>query len=154
MTAQDMPAPETADQEMAPKPKTYKDLGAWRKAQLVEWTLPSGLIVKARANVTILDLIEEGAIPESLLGFFQMAMDGETMLSLDKGDVDPEQLPQMIAGFNAMARAVLVEPKIGDQPTEDTITLAELDFNDKAAIFNFAQGGAGRLAPFRQESSE
>ena len=96
-------AVEVAETAEAPAPKEYTSLDAWRKAQLEDMTLPSGLVVKIKMGVTLLDLIKEGEIPETLIGFFDMALakgDGDP-LELSTSSIDPEQLPGMVAAFNA-----------------------------------------------------
>ena len=133
-------------------PKTYADLGAWRKARADKWILPSGLTVITRRGVTVLDLIGEGEIPESLVQFFDMAFKSGGQLEIDRDSINPELMPAVLSAFNAMARAALIEPAITDTPTDTTITADELTYDDKAAIFERANEGVRRVSKFRPGS--
>ena len=146
------PDPVVPEETAQPQPKRYTSLTEWRKAQLEEMALPSGLVVTVKMGVTLLDLIKEGEIPETLIGFFDMALGGKEgdPLELDQTSLDPEQLPGMVAAFNAMAKAVIVDPPITEHPTDDSLGIDELGWADKAAIFYNANEGAMDLAPFRE----
>lgn len=137
------------------KPKEYVDLSAWRKAREEAWTLPSGLQVVTRQGLSIMDLFEDGEIPDSLLGFYEMALSaGQTEIPTTEAEVDPKMLPGVMSAFNSMAKAALIRPPCKDQPTEDALGVMELSYEDKAAIFDRVQRGANAAAPFREGPKE
>ena len=131
------------------KKKEYSSLSSWRKARSESWTLPSGLQVKTRKGISVMDLIEGGTVPDSLLGFFDMALSGKVEIPTDESQIDASQLPSIVSAFNSMAKAALLEPKCTDPPTDESIGVNELDFNDKAAIFERSQEGIDKVASFR-----
>ena len=132
------------------KPKTYSSIGSWRAARSESWILPSGLQVETRKGISVLDLIEGGTIPDSLMGFFDMALSGNIELPTDESHIEADMLPKVMAAFNAMAKAALVNPRCTDQPTEDSLGVNELDYMDKAAIFERSQEGVNKVSSFRR----
>lgn len=142
----------TQDAAEASKPKTYKDLSAWRRSREESWTLPSGLEVVTRQGLSVMDLLEEGEIPDQLLGFYELALQGRQEIPTEASQVDPKMLPAVMAAFNSMAKAALVRPPCRDKPTEEAIGVNELSYEDKAAIFDYVQRGANTAGNFRQES--
>jgi hypothetical protein len=143
------PDPEIA--EAAVEVEAYESLAEWRNARSETWTLPSGLKIKTRKGISIMDLIGDQEIPDTLIGFFEMALSGDGEIARDAADVDPSQLPAVLSAFNAMAKAAVIEPKITDLPTDETLGVNELSYEDKAAIFERTQAGANEIGPFRGE---
>lgn len=133
------------------------DLQTWRAGRRGTVTLPSGLEVTLQ-KVALEDLVLSGDIPAPLFrevyglyqeGAFEQAGDAqpsavEMWAILDKA-------PEALKLFDAIARAALVEPAVGDTPDAGHILLRELSLQDKEAIFNWAAAGAVALAPFRAE---
>lgn len=130
-----------------------RSVGEWRRARRTteEWVTPSGLRVALR-RVSLLNLVEQGAIPTPLLGMVDQITSG-------KSTVDMRELADFMPLVNVVVRAVVVTPKIEDGEVDledDTrISLAELTFGDKLALYEWAmsgdQEGAARLTRFFQE---
>lgn len=133
------------------------NLSAWRAARRGELTLPSGLDVTLQ-KVTLEYLVLSGDIPAPLLreviglyesGAFQAA--GELNASAPEMWAILDKIPEAMKMFDAVTRAAVVAPAIGDVADDDHITTAELSLQDKEAIFNWAAAGANALAPFRPQ---
>lgn len=132
-----------------------RSVGEWRRARRAteEWVTPSGLRVALR-RVSLLNLVEQGAIPTPLLGMVDQVTSGKTTVEI-------RDLADFMPLVNVVVRAVVVTPKIEDGDIDlgdDTrISLGELTFGDKLAIFEWAMGGdqegAARLTKFFQDSA-
>jgi hypothetical protein len=122
------------------------NLAEWRMSKRAELDLPSGLHVQVR-KVKLIDLALSGKIPETLT---------KDMLKLAEGpvEVEPSELPRLMQVFDAVVRAMLVEPGIVETAAEcdeTHITVDELDYEDKVMMFQWANGGAEALRPFRAD---
>lgn len=118
-----------------------KNLAEWRSKKRAELDLPSGLTVVVR-KANIVDLAISGGIPETLTNDLMALANGPV-------EVDAQDLPKLAPIFDAVARACLVEPAIGETADDDHITLEELDFEDKIAIFQWTMEATNALKPFR-----
>jgi hypothetical protein len=118
------------------------NLQEWRaKQQLGEtFTLPSGLEVRLR-KIGLLDLAAQGKIPTTLAPRINEMMKNNGMISSDL-----EQLVQFVELLNIVCTACLVSP--------DGLDVAELPYEDKLAIFNWASAMSAKLSPFRSEQAE
>ncbi len=124
------------------------ELAAYRASLIHEMTLPvSGLTFKLK-QVSLADLMVQGQIPDALSGLVDKVMssgDGKMELAGD----DLGQIGQM---FDVVVLACVVSPPISREPDEDTLGLSEIPFNDKEAIFSWANGEASALSSFRSEN--
>jgi len=121
------------------------NLRDWREKRSAteELALPSGLTVKLR-RFDLIDLVAEGQIPETLDALVRKAT------SEGFGINEARQFAPLV---NAVARACLVEPAIGEQSDDEHITLTEIPFSDRLEIFQWANGAANALQSFRPESA-
>lgn len=119
------------------------NLQEWRtkRAQASDQTLPSGLTVKLR-KVEVIDLATSGAIPSSLSAAVTESLTTGKEIVPTLAD-----LPSMRTVFVAVAKAALVEPA-------DLDVAQELPFNDLLFIFNWCNGEAAALKPFRNGEAE
>lgn len=94
---------------------------------------------------SLLKMVKDGQIPNSLLGVAKDMFEGNSNES-DLAD-DPEAFKQSIELFYCVAAASLVEPAYED---------VEEYINDDQviAIFNYTQSGIDALKPFREEQGE
>ena len=117
------------------------NLADWLETRTLETVTPSGLAIKMR-RVGLLDLLTQGGVPEPLLALLSSGTDNIT--------VDPEQLPEVMGAFDAMAKACLIEPEIIDGRSRDgKLGLEDLPYEDKEFIFGLANEEAEALEPFR-----
>ena len=115
------------------------NLQEWREAQRsgAEYTLPSGLDVTLKP-VSLLDMAAGKSIPQTLIGPVNdvIANAANAVPSLDN-------LAAMGPVVDLVASACLVSPA--------DLSIAELPFGDKLAIFEWANGGEQKkLANFRK----
>jgi hypothetical protein len=117
------------------------NLQEWRQAQATEATLPSGLEVTLR-KVTLIDLAQGGRIPETL----RPAVDSLLARAAKEGK------PMTLADFEQFAgvvdlivAAALVGP--------EGLTVAELPWPDRMAIYQWANEVSAQLATFRSKQS-
>lgn len=115
------------------------NLEQWRAARQggEAFTLPSGLDVRLK-KVALLDLVQGGQIPSDL-----RAPVGEMLKRKPDQGIDLTDLEKMGPVLEVVARACIVQPA--------GLDVAELDANDKQAIFNWANSAAAALRPFRPE---
>lgn len=129
-----------------------------KKVNLSEWrmkrnageaiTLPSGLDVRVR-NVALTDLAATGNIPAPLFAMVDKAQDDKKIAA--------EDFKQFGELMDILAKACLIDPKHVDQPdidSEHEINVAELSFDDKMTIFNWANREAVQVEKFRTEQGE
>ncbi len=117
------------------------NLQEWREKRQrgEDATLPSGLVVRLR-KVSLLDLAEQGRIPTTLAPKISEIASGKTpSLRLD-------QIGEMAEAINIVAAACLVEP--------DDLDVAELPYDDRLAIFQWAGEVSTKLQFFRGESPQ
>ena len=119
------------------------NLDEWRsKRQQGEGaTLPSGLTVQLR-QVSMLDLAARGQIPQTLKPQIDALM--QSGGKLDKMSLDA--VNKFVGVVDLIVGACLAGP--------DGLTVDELTYQDKIAIFNWANEVSGKLQPFRPEQAE
>ena len=121
------------------------DLKEWRSKRQAEIELPSGLKVWLK-RVSLFDLAGAGKIPTTLMALIEQAQGGTVGLS------DFNEFAELI---NLVIVNAIVDPPLaqnGATPDDEHLSLDELDWDDRIAIFNICNEGAIRLQPFRRES--
>ena len=114
------------------------NLAEWRARQAgEEWTLPSGLDVKLK-KVALVDLAQGGKIPQTL-----RAPVDEMMKFKGTDRVGLENITDFAAVVDLVVSSCLVGP--------EGLTAEELPWDDKMAIFKWANQTADKLVPFRRE---
>src|SRR5258708_3993255 len=109
------------------------NLAAWRAARREELTLPSGLVVTVQ-RVSILDLLEQGALPKPLLSEIKTAREKtKTSENGDDGKAEfdltqLEKFPEYSELINLVVRAAVVEPPIADEPDDEHVGIREIPF--------------------------
>ncbi len=125
-------------------------LAEWRAGRETELPLPSGLVVTVKP-VGLADLAAAGRIPAPLAGsvnkLIESAGSGPARLHVE----DLAEFGDVLA---LVARACIVWPPVADEPDAEHLGIGELDMTDRLAVFNFANAGAAKLAPFRQPAGE
>lgn len=113
------------------------NLAEWRAAQQSgeEGVLPSGLDVVLK-KVSIVDLAASGQIPQTLAVKLNGIMKGGEVAS-----VDLSQMAEYASMVEVVAKACIVEPA--------ELDVKELPFEDKLAVFNWANEGVSQLNSFR-----
>ena len=124
------------------------NLQEWRALSTAEITMPSGLEVKVKTNVDLLDLALGGDIPNDLLGEVSRWVNPKGQL-----DVELDQFAQMAPVLNALVKAVFIEPPAADEPDDKHIGVNELPAADRVWLLRWAneQSGAGQLRPFPEQ---
>jgi hypothetical protein len=130
---------------------------AWYESQITEVTLPSGNTAHLR-HVDLYDLVMQGNIPDALTGLVAK------QLGLNKGETEPpdETKKQLdsLKSYNDLldvtALVSFVEPKlVKDEADEDLdndkLWVGRLSVADKNMVFNWANGKAKHIEPFRAE---
>lgn len=128
------------------KQQKREQLKEWRKRRSAELDLPSGLAVTLR-HVSLIDLAGAGKVPETLSTLVDQAREGSVSLA------EFNQLAELI---NLVARNAIIDPPLladGQEPDDDHLSLDELDWDDRIAIFNECNKGAIQLEPFRSQSA-
>lgn len=128
-------------------------IASFRFEQVKEFPGPlpvSGLQIFVR-NVTMMDLIFTGMLPEPLLDVINDMQ--------DKGaeEVDLKKIARNGAEFNAMVNALVilavVEPPIAEKGDEDHIGIDEMNGDDKMAIFSWVNREVKSMRSFRDEQT-
>jgi hypothetical protein len=121
------------------------DIKAWRETLSSEYELPSGNVARLR-RVGLVDLAEQGGIPETLSGQV------EAMLKQQQGAarLSIVDLKQFAGAVNLVVKACFVEPRLADVPGEDCLGVTEIPFVDRAEVFRWANESTVKLQPFRR----
>ena len=120
------------------------NLDEWRskRQQGEDATLPSGLQVQLR-QVSMLDMAAKGQIPQALKPKIEELMQGG---SGKAAKVTLGSLGQYVEVIDLVVGACLAGP--------DGLAVDELTYQDKIAIFNWANEVSGKLQLFRPEQKE
>jgi hypothetical protein len=132
------------------------NLAAWRAARVHDLDLPSGLRAVVR-DADMTDLLLSGRLPPVIIEMAkQAAEEGKGDLDLQKigTELMEKNSQDFLQMLDTIAKAVLVDPQIGDIADDDHITLTELPMTDKIKIMEFINRGAEQLHPFRGQSNE
>ncbi len=109
-----------------------------------------------KANVSLLDMVAAGHIPNTLLLGAHDAAKGKN------GKVDDaalqrmglERLPELLPGLNKLALAVFIDPPLSEDGDENSLPVSTIPTLDKLTVFNYLNRGAEALRPFRGEEGE
>lgn len=125
------------------------DLSEWRaKRDAGEpYELPSGLVMRLR-RVGLLDLAALGEIPAPLVGMV------ETLLQREEVELSLGDFAKYGEVAGMVVKAAAVDPPVADEADETHVGLGELAMTDRIAVFNWANGAARLLRPFRPEAGE
>lgn len=118
-------------------------------------TLPSGNVARLRP-VSLDILITSGTMPDMLT-----PVAAKTLWSDEGTDYnDIAALPEMAKGFadlvNFVVPAAFIEPVVVEKdkkPGTDQISIEDVEFGDKVAVFNLATSGAATLRKFREQQA-
>jgi len=110
-----------------------------------EMTLPSGNVIRLK-RVSLLDLIVAGSIPDTL-----SARAVEMVSQTQARKLDAAELRQYENVVNLVVKAAAVEPRVADRSGDETLAVTEIDFVDRVQIYNWANGAANSLRPFRDQ---
>lgn len=116
------------------------NLDEWRAAQITEATLPSGLEVTLK-RLTVLDLAQAGRIPETI----RPAVDAMLKRGAEGVTVTLANMQEFAAVVNLVVGACLVGP--------EGLTVEELPWLDKQAIFQWANEASANLNTFRTKQN-
>lgn len=130
-------------------------IAEWRaRNQPQEIELPSGCRALLR-KVNLLDLVVQGSIPSTLMveaaemsRGAQAAQDGGLALLQD-----PKRVKELSELLNPLVKAAFVEPRVGDEATDEQLAVDEISTTDKLAILKWCNADAEVLLPFRAEQA-
>lgn len=125
------------------------NLAEWWANQFSELDLPSGLHVVVR-DADIEDLIESGNLPNTLL---EVLPELEGMSDKEATRKMMKEHPDSFAILlNGIAKACLVEPKLGEKTDIENgiLALSDLHGKDKFFLLNWANREAKQVRPFRE----
>lgn len=152
----------TSTKSSKPKQKT-----TWKRKKGEDLDLPSGNVALVK-RPGMESFITEGIIPDSLMSIINDAiakgrgMPPEKMAEISK---DPKTVNDMMDAMDRILVKVVIEPKVllhkdpegnvlpEEARDDEAIYTDDVDFEDKAFIFNYAVGGTRDLERFRKETS-
>lgn len=126
----------------------------WRKVRRegVVIPLPSGNAARIRP-VALDVMLAGGQIPDILSPLAAKTL--WTEIELDQIGNVMELATGMADLVNLVCRAAFVEPRIVDEPQgDDEVAIEDIDFHDRAAVFQLAIGPARDLELFRQRQAK
>jgi hypothetical protein len=119
------------------------NLKDWRASRQATLTTPSGLVVTVR-RVQLVDLIANGGIPQTL--------DALAKRATEKGFTVTEAM-EFMPLINSVVKSAIISPPLADEPDDQHLTLDEVGFEDRMAIFSWANGDATALTSFREQQA-
>lgn len=128
-----------------PPPAIPTPAGDWKRTHIM--VLPSGNVMELR-RAGLMDLIYQGGIPDTLT---PLAVELASSDKITRGFKE-EDLKNQLEIVNIVIKAAAVNPKVTDRSSNDSLGMDEVDYLDKVQIFNWANGAATTLRPFRPES--
>jgi hypothetical protein len=128
---------------MAETEEALSRVDAWRMNVVGEYELPSGNVAMLK-RVSLVDLVEQGGIPQTLTGLVAEVAQKQELRQLSL-----EELHDFADVVNLVVKACFVDPAVADEPTEDALGVREISFVDRAEVFRWANVAARQLRPFR-----
>lgn len=143
-----------------------KTKNTWKRKKGEDLELPSGNVALVK-RPGMEAFLTEGIIPDSLMGIINDAiakgrgMSREKMSEVSK---DPKMVNDMMDAMDRVLVKVVIEPKVlghkdssgnvipEEARDDDYVYTDDVDFEDKAFIFNYAVGGTRDLERFRSET--
>lgn len=126
----------------------YMDLQAWRQSRKEEKTLPSGLDVVLK-RVSLLDLVMNGDIPNTLSGMVDEMIDQNNVTTVKAAD-----FPKYAEVINLIVKTCMISPAVSDEGDDAHLSVRELPMDDRLFIFEWANEGVEQVASFRKETGE
>lgn len=124
------------------------NLVEWRKAQEEgePFTLPSGLQIRVKKWLSVLDVVSKGDLPMPLVG----AARDFAMMGFNLPRFDFEKMPEHLEVLGLIVSAALIHPRVTAEPSDETITINELTTQERLLIYaEVCQ--EGELMPFREK---
>lgn len=122
------------------------DVKVWRESAQGElFTLPSGNVARLR-RIHIMQLVEQGQVPDTLTALVAQMISSDPRLRLSMAD-----LKRYAEVVNVVVKAAFVEPRLADEPGEDCLGVQEVNFSDRAAVFEWCHLPTAKMTPFRPE---
>lgn len=142
-------------------------------------TLPSGLVMKLKNPGGLRVFLENGSVPNALMGIAQEALDKGKPANMkgviDSGQLDEEAINGMLEMMDKVMITCAVEPKVHPVPTDDDLLVwnkgrakssqtddpqdlksddllyvDEIAEEDKMFVFQWVTGGVTDVAQFRE----
>lgn len=117
------------------------NLQEWRNNKIAVGELPSGLKIKFRQQVDIQSVFGGENVPTPILAMVTGAdsepSNGAASLA--------QQLPALLRMADELIKNTWIEPKVTEDPTDETVTLEEIGVDDKIAFFVFMTSTLGEL---------
>jgi len=136
------------------------DIKKWKKqgkSTTQELEVPSGNI--CLVDRQMLDsMLSAGKIPSMLVGLVQKAIESNEEFDVMTYNWSDEELTGVFQLIDSTIVSHVKEPQVQPVPEDekdrdpDLLYVDEVDFDDKAFIFQFVIGGTASLAKFRSES--
>lgn len=123
-------------------------INEWRDSRIKEMTLPSGNVIKLK-RAGLMDLIEQGGIPDTL-GPLAAELASKQQVKI----LNVDELKRYVEIVNLVVKASAVEPRVSDEPGDNSLGVREMDFTDRVQIYLWANGVATTLRPFRPEQQK
>jgi hypothetical protein len=131
---------------MAKTKEEFSRVATWRANVVGEYELPSGNVAMLK-RVSLVDLVEQGGIPQTLTGLVVEMAQKQQLRQLSL-----EELHDFADVVNLVVKACFIDPVVADEPTEHSLGVREISFVDRAEVFRWANEAAQRLRPFRGKS--
>ena len=98
-------------------------------------------------RVSVATLAANGQIPQTLQTI------AEDFVGAPDKEITLAEFPKYADVVNMIVKAAMVEPRVGDEATDEQLDVREMEFEDRIAVFNFVNAGASALRPFRAEQN-
>lgn len=133
----------------------------WERQRGFLVELPSGKKVRMVRTLDVMEMLKAGTIPNPLRSIVQSMIDQGTQTIPEETKRDTELLMQMNELMDRCVSKAVIDPKVylvpeGENPgtwnpdDEHGISISDLEVQDKAFIYQVAQGGATDLEQFRK----
>lgn len=114
----------------------------WKQGEVVQ--LPSGKVARLKKPDVINLILANGRIPD----VFMPILFGKDARQGQSADIEltPELLQDMLPMMNTIIQVCFVEPRIVDNPDENTLGVNDVAWADKLWVFQWVFGGQGHAA--------
>lgn len=116
----------------------------WKQGEVVQ--LPSGCVARLKRPDVIDLIMDNGKVPDVLMPLIFGNKGVKQGRQPNADEITPDMLEMLLPTLRKMVKACFVEPRVMDEPDDNSIGVDDVAFADKLWVFQWAIGGQAQVA--------